>query len=117
MLHMAYKGPYKVISQLKNGVECRHLCMKNIQTFHVERLKLFSGTREVGKKVAMLDFDQHFVDRVLYYRGNPSVRETMEFFVRFADGEERWVTWSKDLFETVQYEEFCRALFPHLHHC
>ncbi len=39
----------------------------------------------------------------------------MEFFVRYGDGEERWVTWSKDLFDTVQYEDFCRArgpLFP-----
>jgi len=40
------------------------------------------------------------------------IRTTMEFFVRFADGDERWVTWNKDLFDTVQYEQFCRAHPP-----
>ncbi len=114
-LMMRFAGPYEVISQHKNDVQCRHLAVKTVHTFHVERLKIFTGRREEAERVALLDHDQYQVDRILYYRGNPMIRTTMEFFIRYADGDERWVTWSKDLFDTVQYEEYCRAtppLFP-----
>lgn len=114
-LTLRYMGPYEVISQYKNDVQCRHLCVKTTHTFHVERLKMFYGSRADAEKAAQLDHDQHEIAEILYYRGNPEIRTTMEFFIRFADGEERWVTWNKDLFDTVQYEAFCRAhppLFP-----
>jgi hypothetical protein len=114
-LTLRFAGPYEVIVQNKNDVQCRHLCVKTVHTFHVERLKIFTGGREEAERVALLDHDQYQVDSILYYRGNPEIRTTMEFFIRYADGEERWVTWTKDLFDTVQYEEFCRAhapLFP-----
>lgn len=114
-LTLRFSGPYEVISQYKNDVQCRHLCVKTVHTFHVERLKLFSGRREEAERVALLDHDQYQVETILYYRGNPMIRTTMEFRIRYADGDERWVTWSKDLFDTVQYEQFCRAhppLFP-----
>ena len=114
-LTLRFAGPFEVISQHKNDVQCRHLCVKTVHTFHVERLKLFTGGREKAEGVALLDHDQYQVDRILYYRGNPLIRTTMEFFIRYGDGDERWVTWSKDLFDTVQYEEYCRAtppLFP-----
>lgn len=117
-LTLRFAGPYEVIAQHKNDVQCRHLVVKTVHTFHVERLKLFTGRREEAERVALLDHDQYQVDRILYYRGNPEIRTTMEFFIRYADGDERWVTWSKDLFDTVQYEDFCRAtpaLFPLLY--
>lgn len=111
-LTMRFAGPYEVISQQKNDVQCRHLCVKTVHTFHVDRLKLFTGGRERAEKVALLDHDQYQIDRILFYRGNPMIRTTMEFFIRYGDGDERWVTWSKDLFDTVQYEEYCRATPP-----
>ena len=76
---------------------------------------MFFGRREEAERVALLDHDQYQVENILYYRGNPAIRTTMEFYIRFGDGEERWVTWSKDLFDSVPYEDFCRAhppLFP-----
>lgn len=114
-LTLRFSGPYEVISQHKNDVQCRHLCVKTVHTFHVERLKMFFGPREEAERVALLDHDQYQVDTILYYRGNPAIRTTMEFYIRFGDGDERWVTWSKDLFDSVPYEDFCRAhapLFP-----
>ena len=114
-LTMNFAGPFEVISQVKNDVQCRHLVMKTVHTFHVERLKIFSGTRESGEKVALLDHDQFEIDAVLTYRGDPLVRTTMEFYIRFSDGDERWVTWNQDLFKSIPYEVFCRAhaeLFP-----
>lgn len=117
-LTLRFAGPYEVIAQDKNDVQCRHLCVKTVHTFHVERLKIFTGGREEAERVALLDHDQYAVDKILYYRGNPEIRTTMEFFIRYADGDERWVTWSKDLFDSIPYEDFCRAhppLFPLLY--
>jgi len=113
-LSMRYLGPYEVLSQHKNDVECKHLCMKTIHKFHVDRLKIFVGDRTAAEKVAQLDFDQHEIAEILYYRGNPEIRTTMEFFIRFGDGEERWVTWNNDLFDSQPYEAFCR-LHPNLY--
>ena len=35
-LSLRYMGPYEVLSQDKNDVTCRHLCIKSVHTFHVE---------------------------------------------------------------------------------
>ena len=53
-----YTGPFEVIQQRKNDVECRYLVMGNIRVLHVTRLKLFVGTREEAYKAALLDADQ-----------------------------------------------------------
>jgi hypothetical protein len=34
----------------------------------------------------------------------------MSFLVKFKDDTLQWVSWSKDLFDTVQYENYCRSL-------
>lgn len=111
-LTMKYRGPYEVMSQYKNDVQCKHLCMRNITTFHVERLKLYTGSREDAEKVALLDYDQYEIEEILYYRGNVDLRTNMEFYVKFKDGDEKWITWSQDLFNSVPYEDFCRKHSP-----
>lgn len=114
-LTMRFSGPFEVLSQDKNDVECKHLCVKTVHKFHVDRLKLYVGTREDAERVAQVDHDQYEVTEILCYRGNPLLRQSMEFLIRFADGDERWVTWSKDLFDTTHYEHFCKsvpALYP-----
>jgi hypothetical protein len=104
-----FKGPYEVIEQYKNDVRCRHIILGDVQEFHVTRLKLFTGSYEEAKRVAMIDNDQYTIVQFIAYRGNPLVRTTMEFEVQFGDGSVVWLPWSKDLFDTVQYEEFCRS--------
>eukprot|EP00981_Chlorochromonas_danica_P015461 scaffold12287_cov199-Ochromonas_danica.AAC.1 len=59
----------------------------HILTFHLERLKLFTGTREEAFALACLDRDQYIIHEIIAYRGNPSSRKTLEFEVAFADGE------------------------------
>ena len=58
-----YTGPFEVIQQTKNDVECRHLVMGNIRVLHITRLKLFVGTREEAYKAALLDADQFVITR------------------------------------------------------
>ena len=111
-LHPKYLGPFEVINQHKNDVECRNLIYGTVGTYHVERLKLFAGTREQAFKLAQIDTDQYVITQFLAYRGDPDTRTTMEFEVEFADGSHPWLPWSNDLFETIQYEEFCNANPP-----
>ena len=110
-----YTGPYEVIQQLKNDVECRHLVMGNIKVLHVTRLKLFVGTREEAYKAALLDADQFVIRRIRYWRGNPEKRSEMFFLVEFDDGDKVLLPYSKDLSSSAQFEEFIFAepqLFP-----
>jgi hypothetical protein len=69
-------------------------------------------------EMANLDNDQFVVSHIAAYRGDPTVRTTMEFEIHFQDGDVRWLTWTPDLFETTHYEDFCRsnpALYPLLY--
>ena len=110
-----YIGPYIVLQQVKNDVNCRHIILGHVKQFHVSRLKIFHGSEEEAKRVAMVDNNQFVIDSFLAYRGDPMTRTTMEFEVKFADGSVVWLPWSKDLFDTQPYEYFCRSrpeLFP-----
>lgn len=104
-----FVGPYEVIQQGKNDVTCKHIILGEVKVFHVTRLKMFFGDIEEAKRVAMIDNDQYVVKKLLAHRGDPLVRTTMEFEVQFADDSVVWLPWSKDLFDTVQYEEYCRT--------
>lgn len=104
-----FLGPYEVVQQVKNDVECRHLVVGHLRTFHVSRLKPFFGSRADAHSAAQADHDQHVISTFLAYRGTPALRTSVEFEVQFADGQTLWLPWSKDLFDTVQYEDFCRS--------
>jgi hypothetical protein len=104
-----YLGPYEVIRHTKNDVQCRHLVDGFVKVFHVTRLKIFHGSREDAYAMAMLDKNQSLVDTILAYRGDPSTRTTTEFEVKFADGDVVWLPYSKDLSNSVPFEDFCRS--------
>jgi len=112
-MHPKFKGPYKVIYQAKNDVECRDLINGNVQKFHVERLKLFffEGSYEDWAKeafrLAQIDNDQHVVVRIIAYKGDPKVRTSMEFNMEYYDGSTAWRPYGDDVFQTIAYEEFC----------
>jgi len=59
-----YTGPFEVIQQTKNDVECRHLVMGNIRVLHVTSLKLLTGSREGAYKAALLDADQFVIQSI-----------------------------------------------------
>jgi uncharacterized ubiquitin-like protein YukD len=108
-LQPLYRGPFEVIAQVKNDVEVRNLIRGNVMKLHVSRLKIFHGNKEEALKMAQLDNDEYEIDKFLAYKGDPLHRKRMDFLIRFCDGAELWLPWSLDLFQTVQYETFCRA--------
>jgi hypothetical protein len=79
-------------------------------------LKPYFGTLEMAKRAALLDYEQFLVEKILYYTGDPSIRTSLEFYVRYSDGDEHWVSYSKDLFDCEQYELFCKSK-PELWFC
>ena len=114
-LSSPFLGPYRVLQQVKNDVECRHLVMGAIKWFHVTRLKMFHGSEEEGYNAALLDADQHVIHRILRWKGDPMKRTTMEFKVEFADDDILWLPYSKDLDDSAPYGDFIESqpyLFP-----
>ena len=114
-LSSPFLGPYEVIEQVGNVVHCEHLALRFKKEFHVETVKIFYGNREAAYDLAMIDGDQHLVDRILGWRGDPEKRTTMEIDVLFADGDRVILTWTPDLHSTRQFEEYCESqplLYP-----
>ena len=110
-LQTRYAGPYEVLKQYKNDVECRHLAMGNIKTFYLGDLKPFhSVDREKAKELAYLDADQFEIEAITAHRGNPYKRTNMEFFIKFrGDLEPTWHVYTDDLFKSIPYEEYCAS--------
>jgi len=107
-----YKGPYEVIRQIKNDIECKHMSMGNIETLHVEGVQLFVGSREQAEAAARLDANEYVVVGIKAYRGDPLVRTTMQFLVCFSDGDEMWLFFANkksNISRTVVFEEYCRS--------
>jgi hypothetical protein len=110
-----YAGPYQVIKQVKNDVEVRHVIMGNVATFSVEDLIVFSGDIKSAKDAALRDHSQYEVNTIIRHRGNPLFRSSMEFYTKFADGDERWMRYSNDLFDSIPYAEYVSKV-PYLKH-
>jgi hypothetical protein len=91
----------------------RHLADGSIKIFHLDQVKPFFGDPAEGRKVALADSDQYVIDVILAYRGDPTVRTTIELEVKFASGVVKWLPWTQALYDTIQYEDFCRSQ-PHL---
>ena len=107
-----YRGPFEVIEQTKNDITCKHLATGEHTVLEVEKVQLFVGTREEALEAANWDADQYQVVEVRAHRGEPKYRRTMEFLVKFADGEELWIgfnTSANNISKTVAYEMYCRA--------
>ena len=108
-LDSRYKGPFEVIQHVGNYVEVRHVNMGVVTKFPVESLKCFVGTRDEVMKLAMEDMNQFEVDAILAWRGDPALRTTMEFEVRFKDGDVVWKPWDLDLSACQLFEDYCRC--------
>jgi hypothetical protein len=112
-LNSRHRGPFEVIRQVKNDVEVRHLNLGSISLLPVDRLSLFSGTREEGIRLAMEDADQFNIVAITAWRGDPEVRTTMEFEILF-EGEDTptWRAWDRDLSDAEPFAEYCRRERP-----
>jgi hypothetical protein len=102
-------GPWRVLSQVTNSVLCRHLATGETKKLHVDRLKIFHGSESVAFDAAMRDQDQYLLASILAYRGDPFQRTSLLFLLLYADGDQRWRPFDKDLTETSAFATFCSA--------
>jgi hypothetical protein len=109
-----WMGPYEVLDQVKNDVDCVHINLRTHKKFHVSRLKPFFGSREEALEVAKLDRNQFFIVAFNYFFGNPHKRTSLAFNVTFED-ETKDIIYNKDLASSSQFDEYVRGqnfLFP-----
>jgi hypothetical protein len=111
-LTLNYLGPYEVVKVYKSDVTCRHLVTQALSILHMDKLKMCFATKADAYEAAKVDYDQYEVDRIVSYRGDPEKRSTMEFEVLFQDGSILWLPYSKDLSDTIQFENYVRANKP-----
>jgi hypothetical protein len=109
-LNAKFLGPYQVLTHIKNNVTVRNLITAPVSVFHASRLKSFYSTSEEAYDAALRDADQYLITKFIAYRGDPLVRTSISFNILFADGSQIWKSWSPDLFDTVQYEDYCRSI-------
>jgi hypothetical protein len=109
-LHPMFLGPFEVLQQKKNDVEVRHMSTAKISTFFVSDLRAFFGSRSEARALASIDADQYVIRRLTAYRGDPLLRTSMYFLVEYADNDILWLPWSKDLQDSIPYEDFCRSI-------
>jgi hypothetical protein len=108
-------GPWEVIKQEHNIVLCRHVISEKVEPLHVTRLRLFSGTIEEAKDVALRDDDQYMVVAITAWKGSPDVRSNMQFWVEYDDGDAMWVTYKPDLASNDKFKAYVdrtSELFP-----
>ena len=105
-----WQGPFEVISHEKNIVECRHVSSGVVKHFEntIERMKIFHGTKKEAYEASLWDNNQFVIQEILSSRGDPDKRTTMEFEVKFADNSINWLTWTKDLSDSIPFETYCR---------
>jgi hypothetical protein len=88
----------------------RHVSLGVIKQFHATRLKLFAGSMEETKTVALWDADQFTIKSILAWKGDPQTRTTMEFKVEFEDGDILWLLYSKDIDDSIPYGKYVESV-------
>ena len=99
------------------------MASSEVLEYHVDELHLFIGTRAEAEEASLLDNDLHYIDTILAHKGDPHHRTSMQFLIRWADGEIKWDRWntSKDNFSKTKqfgvyisrYPELRRLAYTH----
>ena len=114
-LYPRFKGPYEVVSTYKADITCTHIVMRFEVVFHMSWLKPFFGTHDEAFRIALVDYNQYEVRKIVAYRGDPEKRSTMDFLVLFSDDSQVWIPYNSDLATARAFQQYCKdvpVLFP-----
>jgi hypothetical protein len=108
--HSRWLGPYKVLSQRNNDVECEELLANKTHLFHVDSLKIFSGSLDEAKQMAQYDDQQFKVVKVHAHCGDQNLNrlEALQFLVEYSDGDLVLRDYSKDLATCEPFLQYCK---------
>ena len=104
-----FLGPYEVVGQVSNDIQVRNILTGAITVVHVDRVKIFHGSKEEAFETAKLDNDSYVITSITAFRGNPELRTSMEFLVLFEDTSLKWMPFESDVSQTIQFEEYIRS--------
>ncbi len=104
-----FLGPYEVIQCHKNDITCRHLVTHATDTYVMDTLQMYFGTREQAYEAALRDADQHLIRNIITHIGNPLKRTSLTFKVLFEDDDVIWKPYDKDLADSIHFETYCQS--------
>jgi hypothetical protein len=110
-----YLGPYQVDKHEigSNFVYCTHVSSRQEYVFPIDKLiPFFCTSNDEALNVAKLDHQSFLMMDVKFHKGNPAVRSSMEFLIRFEDDsidEYKWYPYTSDLITTEALIEYCRV--------
>ena len=110
-----YAGPYEVKAHTANDVTCQQMATGEVKKLDVNDLKLYAGDRSTAYDMARRDQDQHVIDKILDCKGDPQLRTSLTFTIKYANGEIIEKPYDRDLFQSIPYEDFCKSK-PYLRH-
>jgi hypothetical protein len=102
-----YMGPYMVMEQKheSNCVICSELHDDSkIHKFHHSTLRIFDGTTEQAKQLALIDKQEHAISAIIDHTGSTARRSTLTFKVQFTDGSTDALPWN-----VIQHTEALQA--------
>jgi hypothetical protein len=79
-----------------------------IHVLPVDRLSLFVGSDAQAERLALEDAEQDVIESIDGWRGDPSHRTTLEFWVKFRTNSDYvWLPWNEDFADSLPYEQYC----------
>jgi hypothetical protein len=103
-------GPFEVT---KHAVGTNHVLVKNLVTdvvdiaIDLKDLQAFFGTKTEAITLARQDDQQTLLDTIVNHTGDYLNRDRMTFLLRWADGDEQWKKFSKDITSTIAFDTYC----------
>jgi hypothetical protein len=107
-----WHGPYKVVQMRGDGVMIQNLVNHKTRLVHLQQLKPFIYDPHTldPKSVAMRDYHEFAIDRIMAHRGSPNNKTQMSFLVRwlgYDEADDTWVDWG-ELLSTDQLHTYLR---------
>ena len=101
-----FLGPYKVIAQNKNDIDCEHVVTLERKVLHVSRVKPFFGSEEDAYRIGKIDRNQFSVISINYFTGNAHVRNSLSFNVTFEGDDIVMLPYSPDLAAVDKFQSY-----------